>query len=176
MSVEHKRPLLAFIIVAVICGMVIGHALATQALPSTMWTRPIAVVEGIVFAPAAAAQPEVTAPARASAASAGVVAPATAATRSTTASTTVSTSVSGVSTQTQPAKAGKRPAAHHGKSTLRHQKVVPGRKFGRASVSARHSSWAGAFGGTRVHHGNSHTKPCGCDRERWSAVALFRSR
>jgi len=171
-SVEHKRPLLAFIIVALICGMVIGHALVTQALPSTMWTRPIAVVQGIVFAPAVAAEPEVTAPARASAAAADAVAP----TR-TTPTVTSSASMAAASAQTQPAaKTVRHPAAHHGKSSLRHQKVVPGRKFGRASVSARHTSWGGAFAATRVHHGNSHTRPCGCDRERWSGAALFRTR
>jgi len=57
-SVEHKRPLMAFIIVAVICGMVIGHALATQALPA-LWTRPAAVVQGIVFPVASASEPRV---------------------------------------------------------------------------------------------------------------------
>jgi len=57
-SVEHKRPLLAFIIVAVICGMVIGHAVATQALPA-LWTRPAAIVQGIVFPVASAAEPRV---------------------------------------------------------------------------------------------------------------------
>ena len=48
MSVDHKRPLLAFIIVALICGMVIGHTLATAAVP-TLWNRPVAIVQGIVF-------------------------------------------------------------------------------------------------------------------------------
>jgi len=171
-SVEHKRPLLAFIIVAVICGMVIGHALVTQALPSTAWTRPIAVVQGIVFAPAVAAEPEVTAPARASAAPADVVAP----TR-TTSTVTTSASTDAASTQTRPAaKPVRHPAARHGTSSLRHQKVVSGRKFGRAAFSARRTSWGGAFGATRVHYGNSHTRPCGCHRERWSGAALFRTR
>ena len=164
MSVEHKRPLLAFIVVAVICGMVIGHALATQALPSTVWTRPIAVVEGIVFAPAAAAEPDVAPPTRASATAGQVVAPA------------ASVSIA-VPARTQPVvQGGQRPSARHGKTSLRHQKVVSGRKFGRTSVSARHTGWARAFGATRVHHGNSHTKRCGCDRERWSGMALFRTR
>lgn len=56
MSVEHKRPLLAFIIVALVCGMVVGHALATQAMPA-LWARPAAIVEGIVFPVASAAEP-----------------------------------------------------------------------------------------------------------------------
>ena len=55
MSVDHKRPLLAFIVIAVICGMVIGHTLATAAVPA-LWNRPVAIVQGVVF-PVAAAEP-----------------------------------------------------------------------------------------------------------------------
>ena len=47
-SVDHKRPWLAFILVALICGMVIGHTLATAAVPA-LWKRPVAIVQGIVF-------------------------------------------------------------------------------------------------------------------------------
>lgn len=48
MSVEHKRPLMAFVIVALICGMVIGHALMSQAVPSLL-ARPFEVAHGMVF-------------------------------------------------------------------------------------------------------------------------------
>jgi hypothetical protein len=54
-SVHHRRPLLAFIVIAVICGMVIGHTLATQAMPGLL-SRPVAIVHGVVF-PVAAAEP-----------------------------------------------------------------------------------------------------------------------
>jgi len=54
-SVQHKRPLLAFIVIAVICGMVIGHTLASQAMPGLL-SRPVAIVQGVVF-PVAAAEP-----------------------------------------------------------------------------------------------------------------------
>jgi hypothetical protein len=53
--VDHKRPLLAFIVVALICGMVIGHALATAAMPA-LGNRSVAIVQGIVFQ-AAPAEP-----------------------------------------------------------------------------------------------------------------------
>lgn len=54
MSVEHKRPLMAFVIVALICGMVIGHALMSQAVPSLL-ARPFEVAQGMVF-PAAGSE------------------------------------------------------------------------------------------------------------------------
>ena len=39
---------MAFIVIAVICGMVIGHALVSQAMPAP-WLRAITVVPGSVF-------------------------------------------------------------------------------------------------------------------------------
>ena len=56
MSLEHKRPLLAFILIALVCGVVIGHALATQAMPAmpALLVGPVDAVEGLVFEPAAA--------------------------------------------------------------------------------------------------------------------------
>jgi hypothetical protein len=59
-SVEHKRPLLAFLVVALICGMVIGRALASQAVPvpaAVIWSHPAAVIEGAIFPAAEAAEP-----------------------------------------------------------------------------------------------------------------------
>ena len=41
---------MAFIVIAVICGMVIGHALVSQALPAP-WLRAASVVPGSVFGP-----------------------------------------------------------------------------------------------------------------------------
>ena len=60
MSVEHKRPLYAFILVAVVCGIVIGQTLRSQGLEGVMrpFARPLAMITGSSFAPAIATEPE----------------------------------------------------------------------------------------------------------------------
>jgi hypothetical protein len=56
---EHKRPLFAFILVAVICGIMVGTTMRSQAILGLIqpWAGPSAVVAGEVFAPAAAGEP-----------------------------------------------------------------------------------------------------------------------
>jgi len=59
-SVEHKRPLYAFILVAVVCGIVIGQTLRSQGLEGVLrpFARPLAMITGSSFAPATATEPE----------------------------------------------------------------------------------------------------------------------
>jgi hypothetical protein len=58
-SVEHKRPLYAFILVAVVCGIVIGQTLRSQGLEGVLrpFARPMAIITGTSFAPATAGEP-----------------------------------------------------------------------------------------------------------------------
>jgi hypothetical protein len=58
-SVEHKRPLYAFILVAVVCGIVIGQTLRSQGLEGVLrpFERPMAIITGSSFAPATAGEP-----------------------------------------------------------------------------------------------------------------------
>lgn len=54
MSAEHKRPLYAFLLVAVICGVIIGHTLRSQAINFVRPVLPPAVIAaGATLEPAA---------------------------------------------------------------------------------------------------------------------------
>jgi hypothetical protein len=61
---EHKRPLYAFFLVAVICGIVVGTTLRSQALFGLVqpWAGTSGIVAGKMFAPAEASEPSPFAP------------------------------------------------------------------------------------------------------------------
>jgi len=157
-SAHHKRPLLAFIVVAVICGMVIGHALATQAVPA-LWARPIAVVEGLVFAPAAASEPAT--PTKASAAVVPGMTVRTAASQGPRVFAPVHTKA------TRPANGVTSTPRHAAHASKRHatkdSQVVTARQVG----LARHADWtssASAWGKQTKHAKHRH----GWHDARWS--------
>jgi hypothetical protein len=61
---EHKRPLYAFILVSVICAVVVGTTLRSQAILGLVqpWSGTSGIVAGKVFAPAEASEPSPYAP------------------------------------------------------------------------------------------------------------------
>ena len=132
--------------------MVIGHALATQAVPA-LWARPMAVVEGLVFAPAEASVPAGRPAAPPAAVTVGTVASA--------ASATAGGSVRGHRTATRPAT-GPVTRPGHQVATARHtagqgSQVVSARQVG----WARHTGTTTAAAHARTHakhakHGNKH--------------------
>lgn len=55
LSAEHKRPLYAFVVVAILCGIVVGHTLRTDAVSGLLGPLPSAVASRLL--PAVGADP-----------------------------------------------------------------------------------------------------------------------
>ena len=136
--------------------MVIGHALATQAVPA-LWARPMAVVEGLVFAPAEANELAVRPAASPAAVTVGTVASAASATAGT-ATRPATRPATGAATHPGHRVATARHTASQGTQVVSARQVGWARHTDTTTPSAAAHARKHAKHAKHAEHGNKHSE------------------